>query len=72
MNDGIRAKLQDLRDLVEFLEYKSEEIKALIDSASIEDVLIIKQMASIHRQTAYATFETLEDTADNHANKLLK
>ena len=72
MNDGIQTKLEDLKDLVEFLEYKSEEIKAIIENATLEDSLIIKKKASMHRVTTYGIFSTLETEADKHATEILK
>jgi len=72
MNDGIQTKLKHLKTLVKKLEATSQELKNLIEGATIEDVLFIKEMASRHRQTAYGTFEVLEETADNRAKEILK
>jgi len=72
MNDGIQKNLEDLKDLVEFLEFKSEEIKTFIETATLEEALIIKKKASMHMQATYGIFETLETTADKHAEKLLE
>ena len=72
MNDGIKAKLEDLKRLVAKLQLRSQEIQTVIHKASGEDALVISYTASKCQQTAYGIFENLTETADKHADKLIE
>ena len=70
MNGEIKSRLSQIKALVEGTKEQVEILNTLIEKSSIGDVLIIQLEASRHRQETFNIFSILEQTAQDHAQKI--